>query len=165
MKTITPRHLKAIELYTNPDYNDTFGNMTKSYLGAGYRENKGTTHAACRLFSDPQISEIVSARNKEYKDKRAEKCDFDEAFIRSQWLQLLEDCKETVDVNGEKVTKIVDRTNANSVLRAMAQHRAMLTDKLQTEDVTEGPRPEDAIEESECKINEVKVAWLSEETG
>ena len=124
MKTITPRHHKAIELYCNPD-SDSFGNMLRSYLGAGFKDNKGANHAACRLFADVQISIEVRNKQKEYKEITEQKCSFDDNFIRSQWLQLLDDCKDDTG-------KIIDRTNANSCLRTMAQHRSMLTDNLNT---------------------------------
>ena len=48
------------------------------------------------------------------------------AQVNTAWIALLNDCK---DSNG----KYIDRTNANAVLRTMAQSLAMLTDKVQTE--------------------------------
>ena len=119
MKTITPKHHKAIELYCNPE-SESFGNMLKSYLGAGYKENKGSNRAACRMFSDVQISTLVREKTREYEDIIKIKCDFDESFIRSEWIKLLDDCKANND-----------RTNLNSCLRTMSQHKAMLTDKYQ----------------------------------
>ena len=101
MKTITPRHNKAIELYCNPD-SESFGNMLRSYLGAGFKDNKGANRCACRLFADAQISTEVRNKQKEYREITEEKCSFDDNFIRSKWLKLLEDCEK----NG-------DRTNAN----------------------------------------------------
>ena len=124
MKTITPRHHKAIDLYCNPD-SESFGNMLRSYLGAGFKDNKGANRCACRFFADAQISTEVRSKQREYEQKIEQKCSFDDNFIRSQWLQLLDDCKDDTG-------KIIDRTNANSCLRTMAQHRSMLTDNLNT---------------------------------
>jgi len=140
MKTLTPRHYKAIELYCNPD-SESFGNMLRSYLGAGFKDNKGANRCACRFFADAQISTEVRSKQREYEQKIEQKCSFDDNFIRSQWLQLLEDCKEeTIDEQGLTTAKYVDRTNANSVLRTMAMSRAMLTDKYQDASVDNVPK-------------------------
>ena len=103
--------------------------MLRSYLGAGFKDNKGANRCACRLFADAQISTEVRNKQKEYRDNIEQKCSFDDNFIRSEWLQLLDACKE----NG-------DRTNANSVLRTMAMSRAMLTDKYQDASVDNIPK-------------------------
>ena len=125
MKTISPRHHLFIDNYCNPDKPETFGNAYKSYIKAGFKDCNGSRKSAVRLQSDANISQLIRDKTKEYEQNIAQKCSFDDNFIRSQWLQLLEDCKDDAG-------KIIDRTNANSCLRTMAQHRSMLTDNLNT---------------------------------
>ena len=122
---ITPRHLAFVEYYCNPE-SGTFGNATKSYIKAGFNARKTADKCSCTLVAKTEISKLIEQKNREYKQKRDEKADFDEAFIRSQWLKLLSDCQND---DGE----FIDKTNANTCLRAMAQSKAMLTDKIQSE--------------------------------
>ena len=129
MKTISPRHHLFIDNYCNPDKQETFGNAYKSYIKAGFKDCNGSRKSAVRLQSDANISQLIREKTKDYKQNIEEKCSFDDNFIRSEWLQLLDACK----ANG-------DRTNANSVLRTMAMSRAMLTDKYQDASVDNVPK-------------------------
>ena len=129
MKTISPRHHLFIDNYCNPDKQETFGNAYKSYIKAGFKDCNGSRKSAVRLQSDVTISNLIKEKTEHYQQKIESKCSFDDNFIRSKWLKLLEDCEN----NG-------DRTNANSVLRTMAMSRAMLTDKYQDASVDNVPK-------------------------
>ena len=124
---LNPKHLAFIDYYCNPS-SDTYANATKAYLKAGYQDNKGTDASACKLLAKPDIQKAIKEANDKYKAKRDEKAEFTEAFVRQQMLNILESCK---DDEG----KVVDRTNANAIVRTMGQHKAMLTDKIQSETV------------------------------
>ena len=128
MKTISPRHHLFIDNYCNPN-KETFGNAYKSYIGAGFKDTTSARKSSIILQSDPNISQLIREKTKEYSQVIEQKCNFDDNFIRSEWLQLLDQCKQ----NG-------DRTNANSVLRTMAMSRAMLTDKYQDASVDNVPK-------------------------
>lgn len=65
---LTPKQDRFIELYCNPK-SETFGNATKSYVKAGYADNKGTGRSAARLINTAQISTAIKAYVAENKAK------------------------------------------------------------------------------------------------
>ena len=99
-------------------------NATQAAIRAGYSP-KTAAEQGCRLLSKVHIQ----AQIKHLLDNKEHRAQVKAEYIREQWLALLNDCK-----NEEGV--YTDRTNAQSVLRTMAQSCAMLTDNLNSTDTT-----------------------------
>jgi hypothetical protein len=114
----TEKQRVAIENYSNPK-SPTFGNKLRSYLAAGYKNGSNAAQAACRLYN----SEKVKAEIERRRENRAKRCEITEDYVRQQWQNLLEDCKD-------ETGKYIDRTNANTVLISMAKSLSMLTDRV-----------------------------------
>ena len=138
MKTLTPKQIEFVRLYCNdPKYK---GNATQCYIKAGYKDGTGTMQAACRLLSTVKVKQAIAQE----VSNRTAQAQVKAEYIREQWLQLLNDCKE-----GDKYT---DRTNANSVLRTMAQSCAMLTDNIHQTEQTPEQYTEDQVKEMQKRI-------------
>jgi len=127
------RHYNFIEYYANPKLIDTVGNATKAYEKA-FNNIKTAKSCASSLMAKSDFNKLVMDKIAEYGQKEGRQQDFDENMIRAEWLELIADCKE----NG-------DRTNLNSALRSMAQHKSMLTDKYQVDSKTEAKSIPDNI--------------------
>ena len=93
-------------------------NATQAAVRAGYSP-KTARSQACNLLTKQNIIDYIQ----QLIDNKEHRAQVKAEYIREQWLALLSDCKNDAGT-------YTDRTNAQSVLRTMAQSCAMLTDNL-----------------------------------
>jgi len=127
---------------------NTFGNGTRSYRAA-YPDTTNDNSAAASasaLLRIPKIQARINELHKENLTKNG-------VSIESVLANISHDRSNAREAGQWSVACQLDKLEG--------QYLAMFTDKLQTEDVSDGPRPEDAIEESERKINEAKNIRLT----
>jgi hypothetical protein len=67
LKQLSPRHKRFCELYTDPQ-SECFGNVSKSYIAAGFTDNKAGIKNACKLLQmqcvKDELERIVREREK-----------------------------------------------------------------------------------------------------
>jgi len=127
---------------------DTFGNATKAYRAA-YPDTTNDNSAAASasaLLRNPKIQDRINELHKKNLTKNG-------VSVESVLANISHDRSNARDAGQWSVAAQLDKLEG--------QYLAMFTDKLQTEDVSESPRPEDAIEESERKRNEAKNIRLT----
>ena len=112
---LTPKQQRFIEYYTDKD-SVTFGNATRSYIKAGYKDGPSVMQAACRLLSNVKIKKAIEA----YRAKNGRKKEVTKEYITSKLQSILDTAVEKGDL-----------TNANTTLRLLGQSIAMYTDKYQ----------------------------------
>ena len=145
MKELTPKQAAFIEAYCN-NQSETFGNASKSYVKAGYKPSAQDRQNACRLVTKSYMKQAITDYAAKNETRQAYTADIVRQRIDETW--------QMAKAKGDIPCMIQSA-------RLQAQEQAMLTDKVQTEDITDSPRPQDAIEESERKIKAVKNIRLS----
>lgn len=99
----------------------TFGNATKSYISAGYKQGTATASIACQLLHSPNITKYLSVIKQELQEKEQEKT-IQEQLSESYTLQHIKD-------HLERCISAKDNTNTTAVLKILAQYKGLLIDK------------------------------------
>jgi phage terminase small subunit len=114
--TIKQRHF--VQNYCDKS-SETFGNATKSYIAAGYKNTNSAAQAACHLLNNSKVSkEIVkfSPKNTEITVKKQE---ITKEYARNKLIETL-----------EAATKAKDLPSQVACVRMLMQTTGQLSDKL-----------------------------------
>ena len=115
---ITPKQLRFIKNYTEKS-SPTFGNASKSYIAAGYKNGVGVQQSSSKLLSNPVISSAIAkhiAPTVEISVKRQE-------INKEYALSKLQETYEAAEKKG-------DITNQVACVRLMMQHNGMLIERV-----------------------------------
>lgn len=114
-KILTPKQILCVDFYCNPN-SPSFGNATKSYIAAGYKNGVGVMQAACRQFSKDKIKQAIELYKPETRPKRAE---INREYAFNKWQELYDRCY-----------KAKDNTNCVALMRMVWQSQGLLDNKL-----------------------------------
>ena len=121
-------------------------NKTQALIEAGYSTSYAKTSRGLSIYRSKPVIDAINAfesqivANSPYNAQRAE-AELDDAL---------------------RIAK--EQNSPSAMVQAITgkcKLFALMTDKIQTEDVSDSPRPEDAISESEHKINAAKNIKLT----
>jgi len=112
---LTPKQSLAINFYCDPK-SPTFGNETKSYLAAKYKNGIGAPQAACKMFNLDKVKQAIEM----YQPKAlAKKVEISREYAYSKLQDMYERCWTDHD-----------NTNSVGVLRLICQATGIINDKL-----------------------------------
>ncbi len=115
---LSPRQLLFIRLYASPS-SETYGNATKSYVAAGYKDGPNKTSCVSKLLNTASISKALSSYVPEKTDYQLKKVEITKDYALSK-------LQETYEIAREKG----DITNQVACVRLMMQHNNLLNDRI-----------------------------------
>jgi len=121
---LTEKQKLACKYYMDKT-SDTYGNKTKSYLKAGYKETHNSNSAACMMFSKPKVIEHLGELREQEQVIEGKKSIRD--ILNADYtLEKAKSHLERCIANG-------DNTNTTAMLKLLAQVNGLLIDRKEIE--------------------------------
>ena len=115
MQPLTVKQQAFVDNYSDKD-SETFGNATKSYIKAGYKNGVGVMQAACRELSKDKIKQAIKAYRAQIEQKTEVKREYVLQCIQDQYT---------------KADEANDRASALRACELLGKSIAMFTDKYE----------------------------------
>jgi len=117
-KELTPKQRRFIKNYCDKA-SPTYGNATKSYIAAGYKDGVGAPQAACKLLSNYKVCKEIVKFSPESSEITVKKREISREYTRNRLIDLADRAR----AKGDLPTEL-------GCVRLMCQITGMLDNKL-----------------------------------